>query len=163
MWWNERDLIFEIFKITFIRNMRKNKLCENCYWIWIKNIKLIILVYRVCSELEDQNADNKIYQASKCWYIDKITDIPDNLPKLSLLSSKLSRFQCNEQSPQVNNYNTHLSKQPKLGLSDFSQVISFIRQTCLDYRLCHIYLSSDHKSKCSEILKFSINNLFIFI
>lgn len=57
VWWNERDLIFEIFKITFIRNMRKNKLYENCYWIWIKDIKLTILVYRrVCS-----------VRRSKCW------------------------------------------------------------------------------------------------
>lgn len=57
VWWNERDLIFEIFKITFIRNMRKNKLYENCYWIWIKDIKLTILVYRrVCS-----------VKGSKCW------------------------------------------------------------------------------------------------
>lgn len=57
VWWNERDLIFEKFKITFIRNMTKNKLCENCYWIWIKDIKLTILVYRrVCS-----------VRRSKCW------------------------------------------------------------------------------------------------
>lgn len=49
----------------FIRNMIKNKSCENCYWI--KDIKLTILVYRKeAFALQDQNADNKIYQASKC-------------------------------------------------------------------------------------------------
>lgn len=99
--------------------------------LWNLDVKVLVYIYMEKKRL--------------LRYIDKITEIPiafPNFHRFQLRNYHASNV-TNKVPLQANNYNTHLSKQPKLGLSDFSQVISFIHQTCLDYRLCHLPKSSE--------------------